>query len=395
MANWSEPREIKLSKIRYGDRPDKRGERTDKYGKLPILVKWSSWHGQYVLIDGNDRLYYANQRDDSHIMAEVPGMSWFGRRASASSTSKKKGGPGRVASNPRPACNTSNKADDLSGTSTEKTELITMTQQIPVGPAYSPPPADWSPQRPEPKNGFGITALVAAMVGIVPGLMPITSFFAVMFGVVAVLFGLLGLGRVRRGVATNRRLTWTGTIVGVLVIALGIWGITLFFGALGKLDNAISGAAPTTSNSSSAGGSDSAAGSDSTTLAFGQRTSWPDGTAVTVSEPKRYTPSDTAATTGGSARFVVVTVTIENQGQKNLNASDFTLAASANGEQADRVFDTANNVAGEPNTVVLPGKKATYRAAFGLTTAGPAELQVQATPSFGFGYKPAIYVGTF
>jgi hypothetical protein len=84
------------------------------------------------------------------------------------------------------------------------------------------------------RNGFGITALVIGFIGIIPGLMPITSFFAVMFGIGGVILGLLGLGRVRQGIATNKGVTMSGLSISVLVVALGIWGVTMFFNTVDK-----------------------------------------------------------------------------------------------------------------------------------------------------------------
>jgi hypothetical protein len=63
-------RTIPVSRIAYGHKPDRRGERTDKYGREPIHVRSSMWGG-LVVQDGNDRLYYARQRGRSHIWAWV------------------------------------------------------------------------------------------------------------------------------------------------------------------------------------------------------------------------------------------------------------------------------------------------------------------------------------
>ncbi|WP_051343455.1 DUF4190 domain-containing protein [Pseudonocardia spinosispora] len=95
------------------------------------------------------------------------------------------------------------------------------------------------PAQVEPRNGFGITALVTALVGLVPCLMPVTSFFGVMFGIVAVVFGFLGLGRARRGAATSKRLPLSGLIIGLLTLLLGLVGIGLFFGAVDKLGEVV------------------------------------------------------------------------------------------------------------------------------------------------------------
>jgi 4-hydroxybenzoate polyprenyltransferase len=76
-----------------------------------------------------------------------------------------------------------------------------------------------------PRNSFGITALVLALVGLVSGLS--TGFLALPLGALAVLFGLLGWARIRRNEATNRKVTVLGMVLGVGAMAIGIWGITL------------------------------------------------------------------------------------------------------------------------------------------------------------------------
>ena len=62
-------RKLPIKDISYGHSPDKRGERKDKWGKEPIDVKPRG--GGYKVADGNDRLYYAIQRGDTHIEANV------------------------------------------------------------------------------------------------------------------------------------------------------------------------------------------------------------------------------------------------------------------------------------------------------------------------------------
>lgn len=96
------------------------------------------------------------------------------------------------------------------------------------------------PYAPAPRNGFGIAALVLALVGLVFGIVPLTGFIALICGALAVLFGLLGLGRARKGLAINRVMAGIATGLGVLVAALGIWGITIVFGAVQKFDEDMS-----------------------------------------------------------------------------------------------------------------------------------------------------------
>jgi predicted PurR-regulated permease PerM len=83
-----------------------------------------------------------------------------------------------------------------------------------------------------PRNGFGITALVLALVGLVFGIVPITEFLALILGALAVLFGLLAWARARRGEANNRKMAAISTVLGALVAVLGIVGISITFSAV-------------------------------------------------------------------------------------------------------------------------------------------------------------------
>lgn len=94
----------------------------------------------------------------------------------------------------------------------------------------------------EPRNGFGITALVLALVGFVFGMIPFTGFIALILGAIAVLFGFIGWGRARRGTATNKKMSAIGAFLGVGVVALGVWGLTVVFGAFEELDEELSNA---------------------------------------------------------------------------------------------------------------------------------------------------------
>ena len=94
--------------------------------------------------------------------------------------------------------------------------------------SYPPPPpvpyAGYAPPPVAPKNGLGIAALIVAIVAlfsVVGGLV---------LGVVAIILGVLGLQRARRGEATNGGIAIAGIVLGILsiiealvVIALSVW----------------------------------------------------------------------------------------------------------------------------------------------------------------------------
>lgn len=80
------------------------------------------------------------------------------------------------------------------------------------------------------RNGFGLTALITGTVGLVFGLLPLTGFWlGVLLGLVAIVFGVLGRGRARRGEATNGGQALAGLICGALALLAGIAYIAAFF----------------------------------------------------------------------------------------------------------------------------------------------------------------------
>ncbi|RKT87439.1 membrane protein [Saccharopolyspora antimicrobica] len=89
--------------------------------------------------------------------------------------------------------------------------------------------ADPYPHTAPPRNGFGITALVLALIGLVFGFLPLTGFLALILGALAVLFGLLGVARTRKGLATNKIMSWVGTALGGLSLVIGIWGVVIVY----------------------------------------------------------------------------------------------------------------------------------------------------------------------
>lgn len=107
---------------------------------------------------------------------------------------------------------------------------------------YHQPSGQWAQPSPQQvirpaRNGFGITALCLGLVGLVFSLMPITGFLAAILGGLALLFGLLGWSRARRGEATNRKMAISGSVLGAFVAIVGIIGVVIFFQATSKFMN--------------------------------------------------------------------------------------------------------------------------------------------------------------
>jgi hypothetical protein len=94
----------------------------------------------------------------------------------------------------------------------------------PYPPGYPAPP--YGPARPAaPKNGLGIAALVLAVVGL---LSVATVFAPIVLGAIAVILGVVGRGRAKRGIADNGGVAIAGIVLGGLAIVVGLAFIAIW-----------------------------------------------------------------------------------------------------------------------------------------------------------------------
>lgn len=99
----------------------------------------------------------------------------------------------------------------------------------PAYPASYPPPAPGYPLQPggfgtAPRNGLGTAALVLGIIGVVLCWIPVTGWA---LGILAIIFGGVGMGRAKSGEATNKSAAVAGLILGA--VALAIWVIVLVY----------------------------------------------------------------------------------------------------------------------------------------------------------------------
>jgi membrane-bound ClpP family serine protease len=87
------------------------------------------------------------------------------------------------------------------------------------GPAgYQP-----APTAPARQNGLGTTGMVLGIVALVLVVLILFSPLGVLLGLAAVIFGILGIGRVNRGEADNRGQAVTGIVTGALALVVGLF----------------------------------------------------------------------------------------------------------------------------------------------------------------------------
>ncbi|HEY6706737.1 MAG TPA: DUF4190 domain-containing protein [Actinomycetota bacterium] len=90
------------------------------------------------------------------------------------------------------------------------------------GPAGSYP-APGYPAAPSRRNGMGTTALVVGVVALTLVLLLLFSPLGAFLGLLAVLFGILGLMRANRGEADNRGQAVAGLVTGAIALLLGVF----------------------------------------------------------------------------------------------------------------------------------------------------------------------------
>ena len=92
----------------------------------------------------------------------------------------------------------------------------------PPSPYGNPPGYGHPPYGAPMRNGLGTAALVLGIIGVVSGAR--MFFVAFVLGILAVVFGLVGRGRAKRGEASNKTAATWGFALGVVAILASIAG---------------------------------------------------------------------------------------------------------------------------------------------------------------------------
>lgn len=86
-------------------------------------------------------------------------------------------------------------------------------------------------------NGMAVAALVCGIVGAIVGLIPILFFIALPLGILAVIFGFVGRGRVKKQPEAGRKgMATAGIVTGVIAVILACVGIGIVADAGEELD---------------------------------------------------------------------------------------------------------------------------------------------------------------
>ncbi|MDQ8701355.1 DUF4190 domain-containing protein [Streptomyces sp. LHD-70] len=266
----------------------------------------------------------------------------------------------------------------------------------PGGQPMAPPPF---PVPPQPQNGLGITALVLGIIGAV---LFFTVWGGIVLGVLALIFGLVGHSKARKGLATNKGVALSGAILGGIALIVSIvWLVVVVMAVQSvsdeiqkEVDRAASADPGTGSGDDSSGDVDTGdpASDSAEPLKFGATHTYDDGVKVTVSKPKAYSPDEFAAGHKAGNVAVQFTITIVNGGKKTMDVTTaLPTLRDAKGADVEMVFDGSN--ATKPfNGKVLAGKQAQGSFAFSLPADATKEVQLEVGPEV-LEYEDAIWTG--
>ncbi|MHA6803403.1 DUF4190 domain-containing protein [Salinifilum ghardaiensis] len=241
----------------------------------------------------------------------------------------------------------------------------------------------------QPRNGLGTAALTLGIIGLVLAFIPIIGFFGFLLGVLALIFGIVGGLRTRKGQATNSGVAWTGLGLGAAAIVVST---AVFGGFAVSLDEELNGgrSAEAGSTQTASPGNGGQKGNESTTLSFGESHTWQGGETVTVSTPTEYTPDNEFLAAPEGKRYASVDVTIRNGGDAEHQVMQTELTAQHNGRVAQQ-----NHMAGDPlpDAQIPPGGETTFTAVYEVGAA-PGEFRLSVQPN-AFAAETAYFTGEF
>ncbi|WP_371498029.1 DUF4190 domain-containing protein [Kitasatospora sp. NBC_00374] len=276
---------------------------------------------------------------------------------------------------------------------------------VPYWPLY-PMPA------PQPRNGLGIAAMVLGITGAVLSLVLILFWLSWLPSLLAVIFGAIGLGLVRKGQATNRAMALAGVILGVagLLVSVGTGVVVVaHVRAVNEERRADEDAARARAEERAAKEKERidaahkrieaeqekrAADERARRLSFGQSYTYEDGLKVTTAAPEPYVPRETVHEAPKNAKIIQVRITVVNTGPKELSlyGSGSPFVKDAKGNLVFTLIDGSGRtkfLAGS----VAPGQEATSLSAYALPDDAADPFTVEFNYGSGLQRKNVIWSG--
>ncbi|WP_416875120.1 DUF4190 domain-containing protein [Kitasatospora sp. SC0581] len=286
------------------------------------------------------------------------------------------------------------------------------------GAPYWPPYAMPAPA-PQPRNGLGIAAMVLGIVGVVLGLTIILFWLSWLPALLAVVFGVIALGHVRKGLAANRAMALAGVVLGVTGLLVSV-GTGVFVvnrvqevhreqkaqaeAARIRFETATKAAEERAAKEKArieaerqrlaAEQEKRAADERARRLSFGQSYTYPDGLKVTMAAPEPYVPRGGVGETPKDATIVQVRITVVNTGpaEVSLLGSGLPTVRDAKGNLVFTLIDGSGRMKILTKSLA-PGEEATGLTAYALPAGAGDPFSVRFDHTMGTEYKDVIWTG--
>ncbi|WP_255306131.1 DUF4190 domain-containing protein [Streptomyces sp. Wb2n-11] len=277
------------------------------------------------------------------------------------------------------------------------------SDQSPWGPPPAGFPAPPPPVGQQPRNGMGITALVLGTIGAVLGLAVFLFWISWLPALLALVFGIVGLGHARKGLATNKAMALTGLVLGAAGLLLAVGGGVFTFSKVAEFTDGIrsdvetaeaeaDAAEASAAASAKAEASASAAAEEARNLAFGETYTYENGLKVTVSGPRPFVPDEFAFGHPKGNKAVEVTVTVVNGGSEKTDLkTGLPRVGDADGADAELLIDGSGRQK-VLTGMLLPGKRAVGKYAFSLPAGAADRIRVTFSPDL-MKYDDAFWSG--
>ncbi|MFI1620172.1 DUF4190 domain-containing protein [Streptomyces lydicus] len=243
-------------------------------------------------------------------------------------------------------------------------------QPTPQGPAGAPAPQ-------AARNGLGIAALVLGILGALSGIPMILFWLAGPLGILALIFGLVGRSRAKKGQATNKGVALTGALLGVVAIILAVVGVIVTLTAVSKAVDEVNKQVEQSSGQPKDG-----SGQSAKELTAGATAKYNNGVQVTVSKATPYTvnPSTLVSGHADGNKAYKLTVTIKNTGSKAFDKPLVQTKARVNGKEAQEVDDDKHGILHHDfGNSINPGATATVEMVFDAPPTAK-DLDIEVTP---------------
>ncbi|MGK4579508.1 DUF4190 domain-containing protein [Kitasatospora sp. HPMI-4] len=241
---------------------------------------------------------------------------------------------------------------------------------------------------PQAQNGLGVAALVIGILGAFLGLIPFLFWISGVLGLLALILGLVGHSRARKGLATNKGMALAGTILGGIAMAMALAGLIITVVLVQKVQeeekrrDSVLPAAPTASHAPSLP-------KPAEPAAFGETWGYKDGVKITVSKPESFEPGPYAIGHKDGDLAIEVKITIVNGSDKPLPISSMLpFMEDADGEPIETMYDSKHRPEQLLGTLA-PGKQAEGRLTYSVS---PSE-KLRLTLYRGVQYDKAEWVG--